>query len=127
MHEFGEETTLKPIDSSSTNLTEIHPILYRISDATGTAVFEKVEPVSKDSLSSDDAFLLVHSAGASHPTIYVWIGRNSSLNERRLSIQYAQRYLYDKKIKYASASVRVAIPVIKMQEGEETEEFMEAI
>lgn len=90
-------------------------------------MFEKVEPVSKASLSSNDAFLLDHSAGASHPTIYVWIGRNASLNERRLSIQYAQRYLYDKKIKSDSASVRVAIPVIKMQEGEETAEFLEAI
>ncbi|PPQ92862.1 hypothetical protein CVT25_004350 [Psilocybe cyanescens] len=127
LHEFGEETTLRPIDSSPSNLTEVHPILYCISDATGNVVFEKVEPVSKASLSSNDAFLLDHSAGASHPTIYVWIGRNASLNERRLSIQYAQRYLYDKKIKSDSASVRVAIPVIKMQEGEETAEFLEAI
>ncbi|KDR82859.1 hypothetical protein GALMADRAFT_238469 [Galerina marginata CBS 339.88] len=127
LHEFGDGISIRPADSASTNLSEAYPILYRISDATGTVTFAQVKPVSKASLSSDDAFLLDHSAGASHPAIYVWIGRNASLNERRLALQYAQRYLYDKKIKSGSGSVRVAIPVIKMQEGQESSDFLEAI
>jgi len=106
------------------DLSEGIPILYRISDATGTVTFEKVDPPLQASLSSDDAFLLDNSTGSPSPAIYVWIGNNASLNERHLSLQYAQRYLYDKKIRLETKRVRVSIPIVKMQEGYETPEFL---
>jgi len=50
------------------------------------------------------------------------------LNERRLAIQYAQHYLYDKKGKADPIShVDVAIPIVKLQEGHETSEFLQVI
>ncbi|KAJ3504108.1 hypothetical protein NLJ89_g8109 [Agrocybe chaxingu] len=125
--EFGGHVSLRKADTAPLDLGEIHPSLFRISDATGTVIFESVALVSRVSLSSDDAFLLDHSAGASQPAIFVWIGKRASLNEKRLALQYAQRYLYDKKIRTESDRVRVAIPVVKMVEGEETPEFLEAI
>lgn len=118
---------MSKIDFSPLDLAEIHPVLYRISDASGTLLFDVVHPPTKASLSSKDAFLLDPSAGASRPAIYVWIGKESSLNEKRMAIQYAQRFLYDKRLKTNESRVRVSIPVVKMIEGEETQDFLELI
>lgn len=125
MNEFGENVTLQKADNTVTGVAEVHPILFRISDATGVVTFNTITPPTKASLSSQDAFLLDYSTGVSHPAIFVWIGKEASLNESRLALQYAQRYLYDKKIK--AGRVRVAIPIVKMKEGEETSEFLQVI
>lgn len=89
------------------------------------ATFERVESATRTSLSSQDVFLVDHSYDPTHPTIFIWIGRAASLNERRLSVQYAQHYLYDKQRK-APESI-VTTPIIKMREGEETPEFSKAL
>ena len=127
LNEFGENSTLRKADTAETGLVEAHPVLFRISDATGVVTFNTVTPPTKASLSSQDAFLLDYSTGASHPAVFVWIGKEASLNESRLALHYAQRYLYEKKNKSASESVRVAISVVKMNEGEETSEFLRVI
>ena len=92
------------------------------------ATFEKVEPATRTSLSSQDVFLVDHSYEATHPVIFIWIGTAASLNERRLSLQYAQHYLYDKQRKAPESTiVHVTSPIIKMREGEETPEFLAAL
>ncbi|KAI0043945.1 fragmin60 [Auriscalpium vulgare] len=96
--------------------------LFRISDETGSVQFEAVTPVSHALLSTNDAFLLDHSTDAAHPAIYVWVGKNASLKERRLAIQYAQAHLYGKRAKGEPANV--AVSIIKMNEGRETEDFL---
>lgn len=125
LQEFGAETTLRPAEAVHPDSAEEHPTLFRISDSTGVLTFEKVQRASKSSLSSDDAFLLDTSAAVSRPAIFVWIGRNASLNEQRLSLQYAQRFLHEKRM--TSDRVRVVIPIVKMREGEETADFLQAI
>ncbi|KIM43289.1 hypothetical protein M413DRAFT_444108 [Hebeloma cylindrosporum] len=125
LNEFGENVTLKKADDTVLGLAEVLPILFRISDATGVVTFKSVTPPTKASLSSQDAFLLDYSTGVSHPAIFIWIGKEASLNESRFALQYAQRYLYDKKIN--ADQVRVAIPIVRMKEGEETSEFLQAI
>lgn len=81
-----------------------------------------------DSLSSSDAFLLDDSANLAHPAIYVWLGKDASLNERRLAPQYAQTYIYNKKNSDAGGGcVQVAISLVKMNEGSESEEFLRAV
>ena len=125
MREFGQDVTLRKADTPKENNAKT-PILFRISDATGVATFEKVEPATRTSLSSQDVFLVDHSYDATHPSIFIWIGTASSLNERRLSLQYAQHYLYDKQSKAPESSI-VRIPIIKMGEGEETPEFLKAL
>ncbi|KAF9026137.1 fragmin60 [Hymenopellis radicata] len=78
----------------------------------------KFEEVPLNALSSADAFLLDASSDPSFPTIYVWLGKDASLTERRLAPQYAQRYLHE----FASGG-DVAIPIVKMREGDETDLF----
>lgn len=127
MREFGQGVILRKADTPKENNVKTAPILFRISDATGVATFEKVEPAARTSLSSQDVFLVDHSYDATHPAIFIWIGTAASLNERRLSLQYAQHYLYDKQRKAPESIVRVTIPIIKMRKGEETPEFLEAL
>ncbi|KAF8195475.1 actin regulatory protein [Pholiota molesta] len=101
--------------SYSNDVSKPRSILWRMSDATGA-------------LSSDDAFLIDCSADMVHPAIFVWIGRQASLNEKRLSLHYAQCYLYDRTTKISPTTrFHVAIPIVKIQEGEETTEFLDAI
>ncbi|KAF5360899.1 hypothetical protein D9756_004999 [Leucocoprinus leucothites] len=98
--------------------------LYRLSDATGSISFTSVA-VSKDLLSTNDAFLLDNSQDPVRPAVYVWLGRYASLNERRLSLQYAQNYLYSKKRE--TSKVRVTIPIIKQEEGFEVADFFDKL
>jgi len=124
LREFGQGVTLRKEDTPKENNAKTPPILFRISDATGVATFEKVEPATRTSLSSQDVFLVDYSYSTTHPAIFIWIGTAASLNERRLSLQYAQHYLYDKQRKAPESTVvRVTTPIIKMREGEETPEL----
>ncbi|XP_006462498.1 hypothetical protein AGABI2DRAFT_186399 [Agaricus bisporus var. bisporus H97] len=98
-------------------------ILMRLSDATGPGAisFTPVTNLGRSSLLSEDAFLLDSSQDPTQPAIYVWLGKRASLNERRLSIQYAQSYLHQQR------STRVTVPIIKLEEGHETEEFIQSL
>lgn len=123
LSEFGDGTTLQQADSQPQGIS---PILFRLSDSTGTVTFQAVEPAAQSSLHSSDAFLLDVSSDFSNPAIYVWIGNGASLKERRLAPQYAQKYLYNKKAQQ-NGNVQVAIPIIKINEGRETEPFLQAV
>jgi len=127
LSEFGQGVQLRKVDTAPLNLAETSTTLYCISDASGSLTFQVVHPPKKSSLSSQDAFLLDHSAGTPHPTIFVWIGKAASLAESRMAIQYAQRFLYDKKARITSNRVQVTIPIVKMLEGHETPSFLEII
>jgi gelsolin len=117
--ELGAEAL---VPASVENQTEAgQPALYRLSDESATIAFARV-PLDQGSLSSNDAFLLDNSQDPLHPAVYVWIGRNASLNERRLSMQYAQNYLHKKK--QETGRGRVATCIIKQEEGSETAEFI---
>jgi gelsolin len=100
------------------------PQLFRISDASGKASFEPVQPVSVSSLSSTDAFLL-DNTGRVGAAIYVWIGKDSTLNERRLAVEYAQRYLHERRGREGKGAVGISI--VKMLEGRESAHFMRAM
>ncbi|KAL0571230.1 hypothetical protein V5O48_010737 [Marasmius crinis-equi] len=131
LSEFGEGVaSLKSPEEGNTIHTESDaisgPVLLRLSDATGTVTFEQVEPASFSSLSSSDAFLLDHSSDRESPAVYVWLGKDSSLNERRLAPQYAQKYIYD-KVSAGGSSRRSAIPIVRMREGDEDETFLEVM
>lgn len=125
LSEFGEGVTLG--DADTPNYLNVQPMLFRVSDATGSAVFEVVEPPSKSSLNSVDAFLLDNSSNPQRPAVYVWLGRSASLNERRLAVQYAQQYLNKKQVRTEARRVQVAIPVVRMIEGNESEDFWQAL
>lgn len=120
--EFGEHVELHAAPSKPDRL----PILFRLSDSTGKVTFDTVEPPTRSSLASADAFLLDISQRADHPAIYVWIGKDASLTERRLSTQYAQSYLHQKQAS-GEVDVQVQVPIIVMKEGHESSTFLQAV
>lgn len=124
---FLSELGLEEIPSSvSSPSTPSHPkALFRLSDASGSVAFEAVDPPSQSSISSADAFLLDDISNPSAPAIYVWIGKESSLTERRLSVQYAQAYLYRHHAE--GGRERLAVSIVKMMEGHESSGFLQAL
>lgn len=125
----GAGKFLSCFDAQSMPSRETHAVssetpavsLLRLSDSSGTLSFEPISPPSRSSLSSSDAFLVDASSHRTAPAIYVWIGKDASLNERRLSLQYAQRYLYEKQEK--GEQVSPAISIVRVKEGVESEAF----
>ena len=101
--------------------------LFRLSDASGQFAFDAIEPATRASLSPADAFLLDDTSSATSPAIYVWVGKDASLAERRLAVQYAQAYLYRGQQAQAQARGHVAASIVKMNEGRETEAFLHAL
>ncbi|TFK52331.1 actin depolymerizing protein [Heliocybe sulcata] len=116
LSEFGLEAV--PPASGARQVTEdTPPTLYRLSDNSGEVQFERIgELDGLSSLSSNDAYLIDHATA-----VYVWIGKEASLNERRLAMQYAQKYLHSKG---EGAAARC---IVKMTEGMENSQFLEVI
>ncbi|KAJ3799834.1 fragmin60 [Lentinula aff. detonsa] len=125
--EFGEDTMIhRELPQSASEASNFN--LYRLSDASGTPTFSAIEsPITFSSLSSSDAFLLDNTLPSSSAAMYVWLGAQSSLTERRLAMQYAQKFLHDKfgdDVISTKSKKAVAIPIVKMQEGQESEAFL---
>ena len=124
--EFGM-VTLSQNAPETTPPSVVLPKLFRLSDAADGALnFDPVHPPLYSTLSSADAFLLDDTHSAS-PTVYVWLGRESSLNERRLAVQYAQNYLYSRQSQAAQGHLRAASTIAKMVEGRESEAFLRIV
>lgn len=64
--------------------------VLRVSDATGAVKFDVVGEgkISRDLLKTEDVFIV-----DSGFEIFVWIGKNSTVRERRSALAYAQQYL----------------------------------
>lgn len=62
--------------------------LFVISDNDGSLDMDPVEEVSKDSLNSDNVYVLDSENG-----VYVWIGSGASIDERKNGMSYACNYL----------------------------------
>lgn len=122
LSEFGQGTSLQP-ETTFAQAEDTPPILLRLSDSSGKVVFEAVDPPTRSSLDSSDAFLLDCSSNSTRPAVYVWLGKYASLTERRLAPQYAQGYLYNKQESKAG-DYQVAVTVIRMTEGFESEDFI---
>lgn len=105
--------------------SEVILSLFRITDDSGSVQFEHFSPPTFSSLSPNDAFLLDNTATATHPTIYVWIGKDASLKEQRFALKYAQVHLYEKKAR--GEGVHVGANIVKMREGYESEEFVQLL
>jgi len=124
---FGEDATVSPARPAAAS-SPAAPKLFRLSDASGQVTFTPVDAPSRASLSSADAFLLDHAGDHAHPAIYVWLGRDASLGEKRLAPQYAQRYLYERQAAGdAGGHHGVATSIVKMREGDESEAFLHAL
>jgi len=77
-------------DASAAAEADAQVKLYRLSDARGTLSFtlEKTGNIAKSDLDSKDAFILDNGS-----EVFVWIGKQSSPQERKMGMQYAEQYL----------------------------------
>lgn len=87
-----------------------HQKMMKISDEDGQIVMTEV-PYSKDSFKTEDAFLIDRG-----DTIFVWVGKMASHNEKRYSVVYAAKYI-------VKENRNVHIPIISFQEGQMQEEI----
>ena len=87
--------------------------LFRFTDKGGSFSFNEVSSgnISKSQLDSNDAFII---DGGNH--IYVWVGKNASVGERKYALKYAQEYTRS----YSRPSV---LPISMIPEGKETSAF----
>jgi gelsolin len=109
------------------------PVLYRLSDATGQVMFTQVTDLQGPSptisdFDSADAFILDDSADAEVPAIYAWIGKETSVVEKKYAVQYAQQYLWGLN---GSASgggkKRSSTSIVRLVQGNESSHFLKVV
>jgi len=89
-------------------------ILFRLSDATGTMEFTEVgrgNNIKKSQLDSNDVFIL--DTGAE---VFAWIGKGSSVDEKKKAMHFAQDYL----VKYKRP---LFLSIARILEGGENDYF----
>lgn len=97
------------------------PQLYRLTNSDGFVEFGQVEGTGsiKQNLSSADAFI-IDCTGSKMPVIWAWIGSQASSVEKRLVLEYAQRFLHEHKVQPRTT-------VVKVLEGHEPPVFDKSI
>jgi len=100
-----EEEDAMPLKKSS-------PLLFKLSDATGTMAFDKIAEggLKTSMLDSKDVFIVDGSSEC-----FVWIGKDASNTERKQAMSYAHNYLM--------RSSHALAPITALLEGKETAGF----
>lgn len=57
------------------------------------------------------------------PAIYVWLGKDATLNEQRIAVQYGQKFLNERKNTNTDNAVDVKASLVKLCEGREPDNF----
>ncbi|OAF71901.1 Actin regulatory protein CAP-G [Intoshia linei] len=85
------------------NIDEKSNVLYRISDASGNIVVEKVKEgvtITKDNIDDMDVFILDKAS-----SLYVIKGKNASNMEKKMGLAHAHNFLKDSQNPYKSITV----------------------
>ncbi|XP_065178187.1 gelsolin-like protein 1 [Sycon ciliatum] len=115
-HEFwkalgdGERTSSKADDSDVVGFT---PVLFRLSDASGSLEMTKVaegQKFEKPLLDTNDVFLL----DTGHQ-MFVWVGKGASKDERAKGMQYGHNYAMKTKHPF--------VPIARIGEGQHVPAF----
>ena len=73
------------------NSSNFTPCMFRLSDATGKLILTKLDgPISKSKLDEKDVFLV-----DTGKQVFVWIGRETTADEKKNAMSYAHNYLKD--------------------------------
>ncbi|KAG0703748.1 hypothetical protein DFH29DRAFT_415487 [Suillus ampliporus] len=100
------------------------PVLYQvIGDLNGWQLATVATQTS--SLQPDGIFILDDHACPTYPAVYTWLGKNVPEPQRRLALEYAQKYLHEKRAKEGEL-VQVATTVVKVNQETEPASFLEA-
>jgi gelsolin len=108
------------------------PVLYRLSDATGQVLFTQVQGAGPSPTIADfdptDAFILDDSTDTEVPAVYAWIGKETSVVEKKYAVQYAQQYLWGLN---GSASVggkkKSSTSIVRLVQGHESSRFLKVV
>jgi len=94
------------------NVSKITKKMFRVHEEGGKVSFTEV-PFAKASLKSDDAFVVdvINQ-------IFVWCGQTCTTNEKKSGFLHAQNYLNQQNDRPK------ALPIVKVMEGGENEEFL---
>ena len=113
----------------------VSPVLYRLSDATGQVMFTQVVDLQGEGPSptisdfdSADAFILDDSADTEVPAVYAWIGKDTSVVEKKYAVQYAQQYLWGLNGSVSSGGKkRSSTSVVRLVQGNESSRFLKVV
>jgi len=86
--------------------------LLKVSDASGSLKVTECTFAFKE-LHTDDVFIV-----DALDTIYVWIGKGATQQEKRSGVQLAQSYLNDQPDRNQKT------PIVRIHQGNETDELM---
>ena len=112
------------------------PVLYRLSDASGRVTFTRIEHLQAPGPSPTladfdpmDAFVLDDSADAEVPAIYAWIGKESSVVEKKYAIQYAQQYLWSlsESLSGSRKKKKNSTSIVRLVQGRESSRFLKVV
>jgi gelsolin len=100
-------------DKEFEKATATNKKLFRLSDSSGKLTFkeEAAGKVTKDKFDTNDVFIF--DVG---PEVFVWIGKKSSSQEKKIGLHYAQDYL-------AKYSRPLWLPISRILEGGANEVF----
>ncbi|KAJ3040570.1 hypothetical protein HDV00_010750 [Rhizophlyctis rosea] len=86
----GKGAVASAAEGDSQNHAHAEKVLFRLSDKTGTFAFteEARGKIPKSKLDSNDVFILDNGL-----EIFIWVGADAELEERRKSMQYALEYV----------------------------------
>lgn len=101
-------------DAVAAQAAAFEKVLFRLSDASGTLTFTQVKPFNRKSVHTEDVFIL--DTGR---TVYVWIGKKTTDNERANGMAFATTYL-------KNYNRPKALPICRVIEGAETDGFENA-
>jgi len=94
---------------------EVVKSIWKLSDASGKLTVEEVASgkgnIKKSHLKSEDVFFLDNGH-----TMYVWVGKGTSKDEKAYAIQYATQFL-------TAASRPLSTPILRVMEGNEPVAF----
>jgi len=88
--------------------------LFRLSDKTGNLQFSEAK-VDKSSLDGSDVF--IYDAGYQ---VFVWVGTGASKSEKANGLAYATNYMFK------NAKDRLSVPICRVLQGAENDEFNSA-
>ncbi|CAG8477093.1 hypothetical protein C2G38_2043903 [Gigaspora rosea] len=115
---LGSEGPIKSAaEDTGADISKIPKKLFRVSDASGTLKFteEATDIIKKSHFDTKDVFVF----DAGHE-VFVWIGLQSTITEKKYSLQHAQEYIK----KYNRPSFT---PITRIMEGGENDVFTKCL
>jgi gelsolin len=116
----GSIEDVKSVESGGLDTQKVqqntNAVLYRLSDNSGSLELNKVDEGKaffRNKLDTNDVFIADNGAVDDTLMIFVWVGKQASLQEKHTSMRYA--------MDYANRVNRQDAPVVKINEGQRNE------